>query len=77
MMNRITDAQQAYADSLAYNPHFAQSRLHLAHLFKNQGLQNEARREMKLFMEDWQGADPDAIESIEARKIMAGLGMTK
>jgi eukaryotic-like serine/threonine-protein kinase len=76
-MNRATDAQQAYEDSLAYNPHCAFSRLHLARLFKSKGSQDAARREMKLFLEDWQGADPDAPESVEARQVMAGLVMTK
>jgi eukaryotic-like serine/threonine-protein kinase len=74
-MNRTADAQQAYAESLAYNPHYALSRLHRARLLKSNGSQDEARSEMKLFLQEWQGADPDAAESVEARQIMAGLGM--
>jgi eukaryotic-like serine/threonine-protein kinase len=77
IMNRATDAQKAYEESLAYNPHCAFARLHLARLLRNMDSQDGARREMKLFLEDWRGADSDAPESVEAKKIMAGLGMTK
>jgi tetratricopeptide (TPR) repeat protein len=75
-MKQPEDAQQAYRDCLKYNPHYALSHLHLAQLLMSKGSQDSARQEMKLFLADWQGADPDAAESIEARKIMSGLGMT-
>jgi eukaryotic-like serine/threonine-protein kinase len=75
-MKQPADAQQAYQDSLAYNPHYALSRIHLARLLKSKGSLDAARGEMGLFLKDWQGADPDAMESIEARNILAGLGMT-
>jgi len=71
MMRQPADAQQAYQDSLAYNPHFALARFHLARLLKNRGLPEDARREMSLFLKDW--ADADAAEFVEARKIMDGL----
>jgi eukaryotic-like serine/threonine-protein kinase len=75
-MKHPEDAQHAYQDSLVYNSHYVLSRLHLARLLKSKGSQDLARREMKLFLEDWQGAAPDAMESVEAKKILAGLGMT-
>ena len=65
-MKLPSDAEQAYRESLAYNPHFAQSRLNLARLLEAKGSLSDARREMDLFR-----ADPDAPETIEARKIMA------
>jgi serine/threonine protein kinase/Tfp pilus assembly protein PilF len=75
-MKQPEDAQIAYQDSLKYNPHYARSHFCLAHLLKAKGSQDAARQEMKLFLADWQEADSDAAEMIEARNIMAELGMT-
>jgi serine/threonine protein kinase/tetratricopeptide (TPR) repeat protein len=75
-MKQPEDAQNAYQDSLKYNPQYALSHIHLAHLLLSRGSLDAARREIKLFLEDWQEAEPDTVESIEARKILAGLGMT-
>jgi eukaryotic-like serine/threonine-protein kinase len=74
-MKQPADAQRAYQDSLAYNPHYMLSRTHLARLLKSQGSQDAARQEMKIFLKDWQGADSDSPESIEAKKILSGLGI--
>jgi serine/threonine protein kinase/Tfp pilus assembly protein PilF len=76
-MKQFADAEQAYRDSLAYNPHYALSRLHLAGLLNNKGSAAAARQEMEAFMKEWQGADPDAVETLEAHRIMAKLGMTE
>jgi hypothetical protein len=72
-MKQPSDAAQAYRDALAYNPHYLLSRLHLARLFETSGSLPDARSEMKAFWTEWQRADPDAIETIEARQIMAKL----
>ncbi len=74
-MKQPSDAEQAYNESLAYNPHFAPSRLHLARLLESKAHPDDARREMEAFWAEWQGADSDAAETIEARKISARLDM--
>jgi len=73
-MKMPSDAEKAYNESLAYNPHFAPSRLHLARLLAAKDSLADARREMEAFWTEWDGADPDAAETIQARQIMAGLG---
>jgi serine/threonine protein kinase/Tfp pilus assembly protein PilF len=70
-MSKIPDAQQAYEEALDYNPHYALARFHLARLLDKKRSAQEAQREMGLFWADWQKADADAAESIEARKIVA------
>jgi serine/threonine protein kinase/tetratricopeptide (TPR) repeat protein len=81
-MKQPAEAEQTYNEALAYNPHFALSRFHLARLLKSRGSYAEARREMELFLKEWQGADPDTAEMIEAAQIMSKLpainqGVTK
>jgi serine/threonine protein kinase/Tfp pilus assembly protein PilF len=76
-MRKGTEATQAYRESLAYNPHYALARLHLARLLKANGAPAEARREMDAFWKEWQGADPDAVETIEARKMIPSLPSAK
>jgi tetratricopeptide (TPR) repeat protein len=73
-MKQSDDAEQAYRDSLAYNPHFASARLHLAGLLAGEGSTDGARREIEAFLKEWQGADPDAVEIAEARRVMTELG---
>jgi len=70
-MKQPSDAEQAYRDVLDYNPHYAISHLHLARLLKAKGSSADARREMEAFWTEWQRADPDAVETIEARRIEA------
>ena len=74
-MGQTAKAEQVYLDSLSYNPHYALARLHLAQLLLRKGKRDAARREMELFRSQWQGADPDAPDTIAAQKIMATLGM--
>ncbi len=76
-MRQAADAEKAYRESLAYNPHFAFSRFHLAQFLKNSGRPAEARRELEAFWKEWQGADPDAVESIEALRLAAALRWTE
>lgn len=73
-MKKPEEARHAYHESLSYNPHYAPARLHLALLLKDNGAAADARREMESFWKEWQGADPDAIETIEARKLSVTLG---
>jgi eukaryotic-like serine/threonine-protein kinase len=70
-MKQLPDAQRAYEEALTYNPHHAFARFHLALLLDRKGETKEAQREMELFWADWQNSDADAVETIEARKIMA------
>jgi len=51
--------------------------LHLARLLKAKGSATEARSEMESFWKEWQKADPDAAETIEANKITASLHISK
>ncbi len=70
-MKLPTDAQQAYQDSLAYNPHYALAQFHLAMLLKRQGVRMEAQSQFNAFLQEWRTADPDIREVIEARKQIA------
>ncbi|MBN1569633.1 MAG: protein kinase [Acidobacteria bacterium] len=72
-MKRSKDAVQAYNESLDYNPHYALAHLHLARLHYADNAPADARREMDLFHKEWQGADADAPETIEAGKLAASL----
>ncbi len=73
-MKLPTDAEQSYRDALSYNQHYALARLHLAALLKGRGAREEARRELEAFWADWRNADPDAFETIQARKMKDQLG---
>jgi eukaryotic-like serine/threonine-protein kinase len=76
-MKRSKDAEEAYRDSLDYNPHYALSRFHLARLLKTKGSSAEARREMEAFLSEWINSDPGNAEIIEAGKITASLPAVK
>jgi serine/threonine protein kinase/Tfp pilus assembly protein PilF len=70
-MKQPPDAEQAYRDALSYNPHFALARFRLAKLMQNSGALDEARKEMQSFLVEWQNAEPETVEMIEAKQIMA------
>ena len=72
-MKQLPDAEKAYRKALSYNPYYALARFHLAKLLKSKNSLDAARQEMQAFLKDWQKADPDCIEMIEARQIMAQL----
>ncbi len=76
-MLQPADAEQAYRDGLEYNPHYAPSRFHLARLLNDKNSAAEARRELEAFRQEWQGADADAIETIEAGKLATALQSAK
>lgn len=72
-INRIADAEGAFRDALAYNPHYGPARFHLARLLQGNGQFLEARREVELFLKEWQGAEPDAADLVAVREIVAQL----
>jgi len=72
-MKQPADAEQAYRDVLAYNPNYALSHLHLARLLAAKGSMSEARNEIAAFWTEWQSADPDAVENMDARQIASKL----
>jgi tetratricopeptide (TPR) repeat protein/predicted Ser/Thr protein kinase len=67
-MKQPVDAEQAYNEALSYNPHYAFARYHLARLLKSRGSVADARRGFESFLTDWQNADSDNPELIEARR---------
>jgi tetratricopeptide (TPR) repeat protein len=75
-MQMIQDAEDIYRDALDYNPHYALARFHLARLLKNRGAREQARQEIQIFWTEWRGADPDAIEVVEGKKISQQLGIS-
>jgi tetratricopeptide (TPR) repeat protein len=75
-MKQPADAEQAYREGLAYNPYYALSHLHLARLLKANGALEDARRELETFETEWQQADPDTVETREARQLAAALSTT-
>jgi len=72
-MKQPREAEQAYRDALAYNQHYALASFHLAKLLKSAGSPSDSRTEMNKFLAEWQDADPDAAEVIEAKEIVAQL----
>jgi tetratricopeptide (TPR) repeat protein len=74
-MKMPQDAEDVYREALAYNPHYALARFHLARLLKGRNAKDEARREMEAFWTEWQNADPDVIEVMEGRKLNEQLGI--
>ncbi len=72
-MKQTTEAEKAYRDVLAYNPHYALSHLHLARLLKGKGSFADARSELEAFQTEWKRADPDTMEATEARQIAATM----
>ncbi len=64
------EAEQAYRDALAYNPHFGLARFHLARFLAASGRLPEAERELKAFQEEWRGADRDAPEIVAAATLL-------
>jgi serine/threonine protein kinase/Tfp pilus assembly protein PilF len=67
------EAEQSYREALAYNPHYALARFHLARLLKARGSLAEARRELDSFLADWRTADSDAVELIKAGQTLDQL----
>jgi serine/threonine protein kinase/tetratricopeptide (TPR) repeat protein len=76
-MNQPANAELTYREALSYNPHYALARFHLARLLKSQGSLTAARGEMETFLDEWQGADSDAAEYIEARQFLSRLTIGK
>jgi tetratricopeptide (TPR) repeat protein len=70
-MRQPLDAEQAYRDALDYNAHYALAHFHLAKLMQNKGAMEEARKHTQSFLAEWQNAEPDTGEIIEAKKMMA------
>jgi serine/threonine protein kinase/tetratricopeptide (TPR) repeat protein len=69
-MKMPSDAEQAYQEALAYNPHYALAHFHLALLLKAKGLKQKALEEMNAFLQDWKNADSDVPEAVAARRFM-------
>ncbi len=69
-IGRLPEAEQAYRDALTYNPHYGLARFHFAKLLKDKGSLKDAQREIEAFLADWNQADPDMAEVIEARNIL-------
>jgi len=72
-MKQPHEAELAYREALAYNPHYALARFHLAKLLHIMGKPDAALREFHLFLSEWQNAEPDAQEVKEAKQIAAQL----
>jgi len=72
-MKRLPEAEQAYREALSFNPHYAFARFHLGRLLKSRGAVDDARRELEAFLTEWRDADPDAIELVEARRLLKTL----
>jgi serine/threonine protein kinase/tetratricopeptide (TPR) repeat protein len=63
-------AEQAYRDSLAYNPHYALASLHLGALLSAQGRKREANQPLQIFLADWKDSDPNLPEVAAARRLL-------
>jgi predicted Zn-dependent protease len=72
-MGSFEEAEIFYRDALAYNPHFALARIHLARLFHKTDRRPEALEEVGLFLDEWSAADPDAQEIRLAQQLKNGV----
>jgi serine/threonine protein kinase/Flp pilus assembly protein TadD len=72
-IRQSSDAEQAYHDALIYNPHYALARFHMARNLKGKGSRDLARREMQLFLSEWNNADPGTPELIQGRQMLESL----
>lgn len=72
-MRQSKESEKAYREALAYNPHYALARFHLARLLARTGSHADARREIARFTAGWSQADPEAPEAIEAKRIAEQL----
>lgn len=68
-VHRYPQAEQAYRNALAYNPHFALARLHLARLLSETGRKAEAHEEAQRFLAGWKDADSNLPELGQARQL--------
>ncbi len=66
----LREAEQSYRDALAYNPHFGLAHYHLARFLAANGRRPEAERELRMFFEEWRGADKDAPEIVAAGTLL-------
>ncbi len=66
-----SEAERAYRDALAYNPHYALGRFHLASLLEKAHRPAEAERELQSFFSEWSSADKDIQEVVLANRIAA------
>ncbi len=72
-MHRTANAEEIYREALAYNPHYALARFHLALLLKRTDSPEASRREMEAFLDEWNGADSDAVQYIQALEFIGDL----
>ncbi|MBN2243115.1 MAG: protein kinase [Acidobacteria bacterium] len=73
-LSQPEDAENAYREALSYNTHYALARFHLSRLLALKGSREEARSEMKKFLEDWKDADDGVSELAEARQFLNSAG---
>lgn len=76
-MGQEEEAEQAYLDSLSYNPRYAEARLHLAELLQRKGAAEAAQREMSLFWQQWRGAEEDDPLTVAALRASALMGLSR
>ena len=69
-MNQFQDAEETYNEALSYNPHYTLARFHLARLLNGKDRPEDANREIKSVLVDWEKADPDVPELVEAYTIL-------
>ncbi|MEJ2244604.1 MAG: protein kinase [Acidobacteriota bacterium] len=69
-VNELEKAEGSYTEALEYNENYTLARFHLSRLLQSNGMAEEARQEMKKVLADWQDADPDMPELVEAHQIM-------
>lgn len=72
-MGDLREAERAYREAAAYNPHFATARFHLARLLLASGQVTASRQELDAFLEEWRDADPGP-ELLAARAFAAQSG---
>jgi len=67
------NAEEAYRDALAYNPHYALAHFHLGRLLLAGWRNAEALSELKTFQQEWPDADLDTPEVVAARRMIDQL----
>ncbi len=72
-MSRHAQAEEAYRNALAYNPHFPPTRFHLSSLLLKMGDQAKAREQLQMFLSEWKDADTNLPEALAAQQMLKKL----
>lgn len=72
-LGRLDDAIGEYQRILSLNPNYPLAEYHLAEAYRGKGKRTQARAAYLRFLNQWQNADPDVQEVVDAKKAVSNL----